>query len=159
MLIFENPGAFSVAKQVLADMVQPPYGAVACGEGARFERSVQYISTLRRRFLRIEYVGDLDDEGMRIAVAATAKASRSGLPPIVPAAGVHEAMLKASAAFGYPLGWPNANCGVRRGGISEFLPGSVAAQVREILAANRRIPEEVLGPEELSALWARSQNG
>jgi hypothetical protein len=156
LLVFENVGPFSTARQVLAELPEQPYGAVACGEGTRFVSSVQYVATLPRRFERIEYVGDLDHEGLRIAAAVTGRAARLGLPALHPAAGVHEAMLKSAAAFGHPLGWPDPNSTIRKS-VADFLAGSLAEKVREIIRAKRRVPEEVLGPEEFMALWAPSR--
>jgi len=157
LLVFENVGTFSTARQVLAELPEQPYGAIACGEGTRFESSVQYLATLPKKFKWIEYVGDLDHEGLRIAAAVTAKAVRLGLPAVLPAAGMHEAMLKAATAFGHPLGWTDPNRAIRRTSGGDFLAGPIAARVREIIGANHRVPEEVLGPEELMALWAPSR--
>jgi hypothetical protein len=40
LIVFENTGAFAVARRILASLPRPPYGLVACGEGARFQRSL-----------------------------------------------------------------------------------------------------------------------
>ena len=55
---------------------------VACGEGARFQRSLAQLAHLRGVLRKIEYVGDLDQEGLRIAVAAGRSALSAGLPEI-----------------------------------------------------------------------------
>jgi len=59
LIVFENTGPFAVARQALASMPDPPYGMVACGEGARFQRSLAQLMPLREVLQRIEYVGDL----------------------------------------------------------------------------------------------------
>ena len=118
---------------------------------------MQYLATLRRKFERIEYVGDLDHEGLRIAAAASANAARLGLPIVRPALGIHEAMLKAAASFGHPLGWPDPNIAIRRRNGRGFLAGSIAGRVQEIIGANNRVPEEVLGPQQLMDLWLPSR--
>jgi hypothetical protein len=112
---------------------------------------------LRGVLRRIEYVGDLDQEGLRIALAAGRSALAAGLPEIEPAAGLHRAMLASARRFGFPTGWP---CGTPSGKVNErtleFIPAEIRADVRKVLAAGRRIPEEVLGPDELLAAWLKA---
>ena len=68
-------------------------------------------------------------------------------------------LLCAAAAFGEADGWPAARgsdeAGPRRGddALLAWLPPDVRANARRVLEAGRRIPEEVLGPDELKACW------
>jgi hypothetical protein len=105
-LVFENSGPFAVACRVLRAMPDQPYGTVVCGEGARFQQSLVHLGSLPRAPERIEYVGDFDWAGVRIASEAARAASKAGLPEIVPAVRLHRAMLESADSFGFPTGWP-----------------------------------------------------
>ena len=161
MIIFENAGSFAVARAVLTEMPDPPYGMVAYGAGAQFELSVCYLLTIRRPIERIEYVGDLDWHGLRIALAARRAAKEAGLPDIHPANGLHQAMIEASRRFGRPLGWPfRSSPGSKRkpdASLLDFLPDEIRSDVIAVLQAGNRIPEEVLGPDEFKNAWLRQE--
>lgn len=158
MLLFENAGPFSVARRVLTSLEDPPYGMVAYGGGRALVQSIAHLRGIGRPVTSLHYVGDLDPTGLSIAVGARRAARETGLPTVEPAPGLHRAMVDAAAAFGHPRGWPVASA--RPGGepchLSEdlgFIPAAVRDSVRQILHAGNRIPEEVLGPEELQAVW------
>ncbi|MFO0579202.1 MAG: hypothetical protein U1A78_34815 [Polyangia bacterium] len=157
LILFENSSSFSVARSVLAQLPDPPYGLVAYGAGTRIERSLPYLRTLSRQVLQIDYVGDLDRDGLRIALATQRAAAKAGLPIPRPAAGLHRLMLEACRAFGHPRGWPHRKKRITSAqgdaDLLAFLPADVREDVAPILAADRRIPEEVLGPQQLSVLW------
>ncbi len=162
MVVFENAGPFAVARAVLASMQNPPYGMVAYGGGARFEPSIRHLLTLGRPIQEIEYVGDLDWEGLRIALAAQRIAKSLSLPAIRPAQGLHAAMLAACREFGHPRGWPHLST-ERRGrsdaSLLRFLPEEARSMTLEVLKAGNRIPEEILGPVELTSVWLKQQSG
>jgi hypothetical protein len=153
LVIFENAGPFAVARTVLAKMSDPPYGIVGYGGGTRFERSVAHLLTIGRRVEQIEYVGDLDWDGLRIAVAGQSAAHVAGLPGIRPARSIHRAMLAAASRFGNPHGWPAPIDSRPDPQLVHFLPQDVRGEALHILQAGHRIPEEVLGPVELGAVW------
>lgn len=156
-LIFENAGPFMIARAILGDLPAAPYGLVAFGDGARIEASLRYLSCIDFRCEAIEYVGDLDREGLRIALAARRASSAAGLPTVEPATGLHRAMLDAANHLGHSEGWPAAGERALTEGdeaLVEFLPAELHPKVRALLGARRRIPEEVLGPERLVALWS-----
>jgi len=161
VIIFENAGPFVIARTVLTEMSEPPYGMVAYGGGAGFELSVRHLLTIRRPVERIDYVGDLDWDGLRIALGARNAAKKVGLPDIHPAEGLHQAMLEASRRFGRPLGWPFLSLpdGRRKpeASLLAFLPDKIRSNVATILQAGNRIPEEVLGPEELRSVWLQQE--
>jgi hypothetical protein len=151
-IVLENAGQFTVMRNVLAQLPCPPYGIVVFGDGGRFERSIESLTTIGRPIERLHYVGDLDGAGIRIAVGAARTAARSGLPPLRPAPCFHDMMLDSAERLGAPHGWP-APLG-RRTTMADsmpraFLPASVVDRVTLILQKNRRIPEEVLGPDDV----------
>lgn len=159
IILFENASAFSVGRLILSQSQDPPYGIIGYGGGTRIVRSLPYLRTLSRQVQEIDYVGDLDRDGLRIALAAQRIAQETGLPVPRPAPGLHRLMLDAARQFEHPRGWPHRK--KRASGTSsdaellEFLPVDIRSAVAPILAADRRIPEEVLGPQVLSALWCR----
>ncbi len=167
-LVFENKEPFNVALGVLQRMPNPPYGLLAYGGGGSFEDSVRDFSRIcsseryRARFgsplSRIEYVGDLDWTGLRIALGARAKAQAYGLPPVVPAAGMHELMLKAlhDPRIDHPDGFPDD--GLKRARkpdptATEWLPENTRDEAARILGLGNRVPEEMLTAAALLELW------
>jgi hypothetical protein len=66
--------------------------------------------------------------------------------------------LSAAASFGHANGWPSRERVpvVNRSKLLEVLSADLRGQVLAILEAGHRIPEEVLGPDELRATWSRS---
>lgn len=157
-IIFENAGPFFVARAVLTKMVNPPYGLVAYGGGKGILASLPHIGTLDLSIESIHYVGDLDQHGLDIANAARRIAGASGLPSLSAAPMVHRQMLDAAARLGMPNGWPTPRASRLNGGLGEsatFLPENLRETVTAIIQSGRRIPEEVLGPSELTSLWSR----
>jgi len=161
MLIFENAGPFWVARQTLGRMSYPPYGMVGYGGGKSFQASLQHLLTIGRPLESIFYVGDMDSDGLRIAEAAHDAAAEVGLPKILPAPGFHLAMLEAAGRFGYAEGWPAESGGTPIEPGSVFLRGfSLDLQERILAMVNsgRRIPEEVLGPDEMEVIWRKGMS-
>jgi hypothetical protein len=159
VIVFENAGAFTVAREALSAMSAPPFGMVGYGGGAGFEYSVRYLKLIGRPVAHIAYVGDIDRDGLRIVRAASVTGRREGLPDIVPASDLHRAMLDACRRFGSPSGWPHASASLGSMPDDErlvaWLPADVHEEVRRVLEAGHRVPEEILGPDELSAVWSR----
>jgi hypothetical protein len=157
VLVFENAAAFRTASRVLKQYAHPPYGLLGFGAGAAFERSIRHIQFLKRRVERIEYVGDLDRPGLRVARNAARLANAENLPPIQPARGLHRAMLQSIQQFGYPNGLEyDARERRKVPGDEElvgWLPEDVRAECLMMVRAGNRIPEEVLGPDELQRVW------
>jgi hypothetical protein len=155
MIVFENTASFTVARGVLMEMRHPPYGMVAYGGGASFIQSIRHLTHIGRPISLIEYVGDLDRPGLRIAKAASEAAIQIGLPPVKPAATLHQAMMHAARKFGYPLGLkyrsdPNSE---KDNALVDWLPPEIRTIVLEMFASDCRVPEEVLGPDELREIW------
>ncbi len=136
-------------------MSDPPYEMVGYGGGTRFELSVPHLLTIGRPVEHLEYVGDLDWDGLRIALAGQRAARLAGLDKFQPARSIHRVMVEAARRFGRPLGWPADNDTRPNSYLADFLPEDIGGDVLRILRAGNRIPEEVLGPEELVSAWGK----
>ena len=158
LLVFENAGAFMLARQLLGALARPPYQLLAYGSGRTLPAGLPHLLTIGRTITGIFYVGDLDPLGLDIAVDARERAEVLGLPAVRPAPGWHLALLDAAAALGHPDGWPNPKSHTASRSLDEllaFLPQAARLRARAVLTAGRRIPEEVMGPAEMSALLKR----
>jgi len=155
MVIFENAGPFVVARRVLGQLEKRPYDMVAYGGGRSVLASLGYIKTIEQSVESIHYVGDLDYFGIDIAWNVRRYAQELGLPAVEPATEVHRQMLASARTFGHPLGWPceHRSRFAENQKILDALCGEVRADVSAVLQADRRIPEEVLGPGELRVAW------
>lgn len=156
MVIFENAGPFAVARRVLVEMQSRPYGLIAYGGGRSVLAALGHIKTIDRGVESIHYVGDLDHAGLDIAWGARRCANALGLPAVVPALELHRQMLLSAEAFGHPQGWPAQErfSDGHRTRILDVLSPDLRGRVDAILKAGRRIPEEVLGPDELRRAWS-----
>ena len=156
-LVFENAAMFRTASQVLQQYRHPPYGLLGFGGGKSFERSVLHFHYVKRPLARIEYVGDLDRPGLSIARGATGLAHMEDLPPVVPARGLHRAMLTSIRQFGSPEGLAYQDKERRSDPdddeLVSWLPEDVRRECLAIIQAGKRIPEEALGPDELQSVW------
>ncbi len=154
-IVFENQSVFRVAHLILAQLADPPYGIIGFGAGAGFVQSVRYFRMIGRPVESIEYVGDLDRPGLRTARAAAQTALTDGLPPVIPAPGVHQAMLQSARRFHHPLGFPytRQTSGKDDEFLAAWLPEDLRSDVLSLLQAGNRVPEEVLGPDEFFHLW------
>lgn len=157
LIIFENAAVYSIARSVLRSLHQPPYGLVAYGAGNRITASLADLLAHRGQLEAIDYVGDLDRDGLRIALAVHQIARSVSLPAVHPASVLHRAMLESSHRLGAKNGWPHhkrrAATAVDDGRLVEFLDPDLRPAVSALLIAGRRIPEEVLGPDEMRILW------
>lgn len=167
-LVFENKEPFNVALGVLRSLSNPPYGILAYGGGGSFEDSVRAFLSIQdsRRYRdyfsgpleRIEYVGDLDWAGLRMAWGARAKAQAHALPPVVPGAGLHKLMLDALSDpyIQHPDGFPDDEIKRARKPdttLLAWLSEDVRDEVRRILELGHRVPEEMLSAAALRELW------
>jgi hypothetical protein len=161
VLVVENKTAFSVIRGVLRSVPESPYGMVAYGGGIAFMQSVLELGQIGRPVQVIHYIGDLDRPGLFIARTAAITAKRAGLPDVLPAPYLHGLMLDSTARMGYPNGMEYKE---ESGPILEkdeelldWLPEDVRAGVANILSLGRRVPEEILLPRDLRALWTGSR--
>lgn len=158
VLVVENKTAFSVIRGVLGTLPEPPYGMVAYGGGNAFIQSVQDLARIGRPVNSIHYIGDLDRPGLFIASTAGAVARRAGLPEVTPATDLHRLMLDSAVRMGHPNGMEHdkeapGNIPASDEELVDWLPEDVRATVANILSLGRRVPEEVLLPRDLRALW------
>jgi hypothetical protein len=169
-LVFENKESYNTARSVLEKLADAPYGILAYGNGGSFVDSVRdflriqnskrYQNLFDKPLEQIHYVGDMDWMGLRIAHGASMKAQKYGLPPLVPAAGIHRLMLDSlqDSRIPYPNGFPieeekkrTKNPDVSLAG---WLPPELRNEALKILMLDNRIPEEMVTAEMLSALWS-----
>jgi hypothetical protein len=68
MVMFENAGPFSVARRVLGEIRDRPYDLIAYGGGRSVLAALGHLLTIERRIETIHYVGDLDPDGLDIAL-------------------------------------------------------------------------------------------
>lgn len=156
MVIFENAGPFAVARRVLSELKVRPYDLIAYGGGRSIVAALGHIKTLERSVESIHYVGDLDHAGLDIAWGVRKCSTDLGLPAVAPANELHRQMLTSAQAFGHPEGWlaQERFSNGERLRVLDFVDPEVRSQVELVLQAGRRIPEEVLGPDELRAAWS-----
>jgi hypothetical protein len=157
IVIFENAGPFAVARRVLGELTCRPYDVIAYGGGRSIVAALGHIKTIDRGIDSIHYVGDLDHAGLDIAWEARRRSKELGLPAVAPAGELHRQMLSAAESFGHPLGWPAEEgfSDSERRRILDVLSPEVRGRVEDMLEKGRRIPEEVLGPDELRNAWSR----
>lgn len=158
IILFENADSFSVARSVLRSLPVSPYGIIGFGGGNGISQSLPSLSMLGRPLERIVYVGDLDAHGLRIAARAGRAAACVGLPQVEPATELHVAMLASARRFGHRDGWKDhatqKPTPEKLAALVKFLDEQVRQPVTHMLSIGHRIPEEVLGPEELVEAWA-----
>lgn len=169
VLVFENKEPYNVARSVLENLPDAPYGILVWGDGGRFIDSVRDLlriqnSKLYQEFFdkpleQIHYVGDLDWAGLKIAYDASLKAQKHGLPPLIPAKGIHHLMLDSlqDPRIPYPNGFPDDKIKKARitdSSLVEWLPSELQKEILRILNLNNRIAEEMLTEESLSNLWS-----
>jgi len=156
-LVFENVGSFRTAYSVLKRLQNPPYGLVGFGAGMGLARSILDFKLIDHTIKRIEYVGDMDRPGLRIAQSVISIAELESLPPVVPAKGIHSAMFESVRRFGYPDGMEykedERRSESRDEALVAWLPDDIRLNILAIIRAGRRIPEEILGPAEMLRVW------
>ncbi len=101
----------------------------------------------------------MDRPGLQIATGAAQIASINNLPPVVPAKGLHRAMIESVKRFGHPEGMeyegtekkihPNDET------LVAWLPDDVRIEILAIIRAGKRIPEEILAQKEMLDVWTR----
>lgn len=151
MIIFENAGSFLVARRVLAEAKHAPYGLIAYGGGTQVLRCVDYLAEIDG-VAGVEYVGDLDANGIDIGVGFADRVAGSSNLPVTPATSVHMAMLDAARELGRPGGWPTMS-GHRTAALRRWISDRCASDVEQIISSGCRIPEEVLHDGHYRRLW------
>lgn len=151
MLVFENAAPFMLARTIAASSRPPQIGRLAYGAGKQILKAVDYFSMIVPPISEILYVGDIDAEGLRIAVSVQ---RRSQAVAVRPAIAFHRAMLASAAALGALTGWPAKEESPRRLGESvlQFLAADMRRDCGALIAAGHRIPEEVLSHTAMTEL-------
>lgn len=155
LLVVENAGTYFTASRVLKDLDDAPYSAIGFGDGGRVTASLPTEPSLDR-FRSIEYLGDLDWPGLAILHRLQRRLAERRIEAR-PATSLFNAMMASAEAFGQPDGWASRTKKVPRDAealLDAFAP-PLRERARRILERGRRIPEEVLGPRELRAVWSK----
>jgi hypothetical protein len=119
------------------------YLAVVYGAGKAFAGMLDdlYRIVVELGAFEIHYFGDLDAEGLQIPAAA---ARALGALPLVPAERWYEMLLNRGANRSLPDVEPNAPESAL-----QWLPEHLRARVRQLLASGRRLPQELVGWDQL----------
>jgi len=125
------------------------YAAVAFGHGAAFRKSVRDIPRLREAVggREIEYFGDLDAKGIEIPCeSAVTLREVSGLK-LVTASRWYELLLDCDPGFPQP---PTKRA-VDVPRVLSWLPTALSHRVADLFARGLRLPQELVGWEQLQA--------
>jgi hypothetical protein len=160
-LVFENKGSYNVARLAIKKLAESdrPYGILAYGGGGTFLDSVRDFANIKLYLPQgldsIEYVGDLDWAGLAIAQRASKKARICGLPPVVPAKGLHLLMLEAllDPTIQSPNGFRVKRKHKANEHLLEWLSENVRTEVGRVLRSGNRVPEEMLTEKALLQCW------
>ena len=159
-LVVENASTFWTFLRVLKSLSNSPYGAIAWGAGRSFSATLIHFKRIEANVTSIEYLGDLDFSGLRIVEEVNERVGKYGLPFIIPAFGLHEAMLYSAKNLGHPNGWPAEDLEIinldQLERLVEFLPEAIRSKIKTIIIEGNRIPEEVLGPQEIENVLIKS---
>jgi hypothetical protein len=146
LLAVENSDTFDSLVRAL-EAGPGEVGVVGWGAGAGFEVSVLSIPRLAGQVSGIRYFGDLDQAGLRIPANADRLARASGLPPVRPAVGLYDALLRLGTR---QPGQPPV-AGDTAAGLTEWLAPHQHAAVAELLGSGHRMAQEAVGVEYLTS--------
>jgi hypothetical protein len=122
------------------------YAAVVYGAGGGFGRDAVAFVAERCRALdapHADYFGDLDREGLAIPLRASTNFVPADGPRILPAKRWYQRLLERANDVELPTGIALSEEGL------EWLPRELRPEVEEHFRAGRRIPQELVGTEEL----------
>lgn len=141
LLVVENSATFFSLVTVLGEN-PGRVGRVGWGAGAGFETSVCSIAELDSpRVREIRYFGDLDRNGLRIPANAARLAELSGLPPVLPAVALYDALF----AVGKPQpGHPKPSEAVATA-LVDWLDAAHQEAARTLLLSGSRLAQEAVG--------------
>lgn len=160
VLILENASPFVLARGVLGNLPASGYGLVAWGGGGQALRSIRHLTTIGRNIEGIDYIGDLDARGIEIASGVSHAAHAIGLPRPKPAPAAYQRMLDRIREYGHPVGLKAKGPGrPLKDAERAWLPEDVREAVVTMIECGRRIPEEVLLPEDYAAIAAAARSG
>lgn len=151
LLIFENAAPFMLARKVLIGCARPAFGRLAYGAGKQVLKAATYLPMVEPTIREIQYVGDLDAEGLSIA-AELQRLSQT--IPVRPATRFHQAMLASAAQLESPNGWAlqGGREHVNSEGALHILASEIREQVAGMIRNGRRVPEEALSHAAMTRL-------
>ncbi|MDQ2838304.1 MAG: DUF2220 family protein [Actinomycetota bacterium] len=141
LLIVENSDTFDSLTTALRHHNQHDIGVIGWGAGAAFEASVLSIPLLPRPPRFITYFGDLDDKGLRIPANAHTLAARDNLPPIRPAIGLYDALLR----LGRPAAGQRRLTDTTATEVTVWLDAQHRAAAAAHLTGGTRLAQEAVG--------------
>lgn len=144
LLVAENADTFDSLVRALTS-APGRIGLVGWGAGGGFEASVLSVGELPD-VREIVYFGDLDPDGLRIPLAASALATSAGLPPVRPASRLYELLLQVgSAQPGQTRVDPQ-----RASELAGWLGAPLAEPAAALLTSGHRLPQEAVSGRVLS---------
>lgn len=156
LLIFENAAPFMLARKVLTGCARSAFGRLAYGAGKQVLKAARYLPMVEPAITDIQYVGDLDAEGVSIGAEFQRLSQEI---PVRPATRFHQAMLTSAAALESPGGW--ALQGGREQAESPaaltFLAPEIREQVGGMIRNGHRIPEEALSYADMTRLLSLAE--
>jgi hypothetical protein len=123
------------------------FSAVVYGCGNRFIESIHFLADILAEFStpqQIIYFGDLDPQGLRIPIEASAKATRLGMPPVTADLWSYRHLLTLGAGKETPY---DAADPLDPANLAWL--GELAAQVQALLDSEKRLAQEHVGWEFL----------
>ncbi|MFI5803467.1 hypothetical protein [Streptomyces sp. NPDC051561] len=138
----ENHATFRTLLQLLRSDVTPLWAAVAWVQG-RNTAPLESLTTLPFQVTHLDYLGDLDTAGLEIAAAACTVSEGVGVQAGA-AIRLWELLLDQPSRAGRRVRPADARK------LTAWLPPSVRARARDVLLADRMIPQEALRLDVLS---------
>jgi hypothetical protein len=156
LLVSENNAGYHSLLTAARAHAAVPDLHLAWGGGKQFPVGIEGVALLRPRPAALLYLGDLDLDGLRIAVAAARRATALELPSLQPAAPLYRALRD----HGVPQrDSSNPGTPTDHDRLLAWLPADLREFAADLLAAGERIAQETVGlrlllgrPELLSAL-------
>jgi len=145
-LFIENHHTFHSFKRWNEDRLA--YRVIAYGAGKAVAKAIGSFTDAAGRLgiERIEYFGDLDQEGITIGAKLAEVAERTGLPPVMPAERWYALLLDRATAV-QDIADPGSS--VSADSMRWFSP-ELRARIALLVESGRRLPQELVGWEALS---------
>ncbi|MGV9928336.1 hypothetical protein [Nocardia rhamnosiphila] len=150
LLIAENHHTYASLLEVTREHAATggPARHIGYGTGAQFPSAVLSVPQLSPRPDRIVYFGDVDLRGLQIPAAASATATRAGLPSVVPALPLYELLFEARRVRPATPVLPDAAA------VAAAWSGPFRDRTLALLVDGLRLPQEAVGYELLTAYRA-----
>ncbi|MGH3682356.1 MAG: DUF2399 domain-containing protein, partial [Natronosporangium sp.] len=139
LLVVENSDTFDSLLRALRQTPGHRIGTVGWGAGAAFEGSVRAVD--RAAATEICYFGDLDEKGLRTPTQAAALARRERLPPVRPATGLYDALLRLA----HPQPGQRRVAAATAAALTGWLAPAHRDRAAALLTGGRRLAQEAVG--------------